>query len=201
LLIDLDGVIRTWDPAGDAAVERHHDLPEGSIVAATFGDGSLLHEVVTGRISDEQWRGEVARRLAPLCGAAAEAVVAQWSQSAGAVDAAVLAVLRSARTAGWRVALVTNATTRLREDLSRLGLEHEFDVVVSSAELGIAKPDPDVFGAACRQLAVDPAACVFVDDTAANVAAAAAVGLDAHLYRGARSLAELLGVKVPGTSV
>jgi hypothetical protein len=41
---------------------------------------------------------------------------------------------------------------------------------------------------------------VFVDDAAANVAAAVAAGMDAHLYQDALSLAELLGVVTPNTA-
>jgi putative hydrolase of the HAD superfamily len=153
-----------------------------------------VHEAVTGRITDEQWRDDVERRLADTCGASAPCVVAEWSRSAGAVDAHVLAVLRSARKDGWHVSLLTNATTRLRDDLARLGLLDELDAVLNSSELGVCKPDPRAFEAACRHLGADPQDCVFVDDGPWNVAAAAAAGMDAHLHRDAHSLAELLGV-------
>lgn len=195
LLIDLDGVLRVWDPTCDAAVESRHGLREGSILEAAFGSGSTLLEAVTGRITDEQWRADVARRLEASCGAAAaQAVVADWSRSAGAVDAEVLAVLRAARADGWQVALLSNATTRLRDDLARLGLHDELDVVLNSSDLGACKPDHWIFEEACRLLAIDPRACVFVDDSPANVSAAADVGMDAHQYRDTRSLADLLGV-------
>jgi putative hydrolase of the HAD superfamily len=169
-------------------------LPAGSIEAAAFGDGSTLREAITGRITDEQWRADVVGRLSATCGRAAPVVVAEWSSAAGVVDAEVLAVVRSARKAGWRVGLLTNATTRLGADLSRLGLDGEFDVVLNSCELGVGKPAPAAFKAACRQLAVEPRRCVFVDDVVANVAAAAEVGMDAHVYRDAQSLADILGL-------
>jgi putative hydrolase of the HAD superfamily len=198
LLIDLDGVLRRWDPERDAALERRHSLPAGSILRAAFGGGSMLHEAVTGRITDQQWRANVATRLGDLCGAAAQLVIAEWSESPGVVDAEVLAVLRSARSDGWHVGLLTNATTRLRDDLTKLGLDDEFDLILNSAELGICKPDPGIFEEACRQLAAEPQACVFVDDAATNVTAAAAAGLNACRYQDAQSLAELLGVSTPG---
>lgn len=153
-----------------------------------------MREVVTGRITDEQWRADIARRLTPWCGAAAVSVVAAWTEPAGSVDDEVLRVLRSARASGWQVGLLTNATTRLRSDLNRLRLDCEFDLIVNSAELGLAKPDPEVFEAACDQFSVDPRECVFVDDNPVNVAAASAVGLVAHLYAGPHALEELLGL-------
>jgi len=108
--------------------------------------------------------------------------VAQWSASAGEVDEEVLAVIRGLR-GRCRVALLSNATTRLRADLDRLGLTAVLDEVFSSAELGLAKPDPDVFRVVCARLGVAPAECGFVDDTAGHVRAAEAVGLVGHRYR------------------
>ena len=194
LLLDLDGVLRVWDPAYDAALEQRHGLPPGALAHAVFGPASLLADAVTGRITDEEWRAHAAEQVARAHGPVAAAVVADWSESAGAVDADVLDVVRRARAAGWRVGLLTNATTRLRADLAHLGLDAELDVVVSSADLGIAKPDPRAFAETCRLLGAAPSDCVLVDDSPTNVAAADAVGLDAHLHQDAAALAALLGV-------
>ena len=193
LLIDLDDVLRTWAPERDASVERRHGMPPGSIAAAAFGEGSSLHAVVTGRITDEEWRADIAVRLAPLCGGSADMAVAEWSESAGAVDVEVLEVVRTLRREGWRVGLLTNATNRLETDLDRLGLLEELDTVINSSALGVAKPDPEVFRLACQAMDATPEECVFVDDLTENVQAARDVGLEAHIFEGAASLAELLG--------
>jgi putative hydrolase of the HAD superfamily len=89
--------------------------------------------------------------------------------------------------------LLSNATDRLRSDLRALSLDDEFDAVFSSAELGVAKPDPEVFARVCTALGRTPEQCLFVDDSAEHVAAAAAVGLTAHLYRSTAGLEEFLG--------
>ena len=148
-------------------------MPPGSITAAAFGEGSSLRSVVTGRVSDAQWRADIAARLAPLCGESAEAAVAEWSESAGAVDLEVLEVLRSVRRNGWRVGLLTNATGRLDADLASLGLLEELDAVINSSELGVAKPDPEVFPLACRLMGATPDECVFVGDVSNGVSSAA----------------------------
>lgn len=194
LLIDLDGVVRTWDPRAVAHLEERYDLPTGSIAVAAFGDVQSLREAVTGRITDAEWRLGIAGRLSSVCGASAPSVVAEWSSPAGTVDADVLTTLRLARRAGWRIGLLTNATSRLETDLARLGLEDEFDAVINSADLGVAKPDVAVFERACAQFGVLPGQCLFVDDSVLNVEGALEAGLDAHVFRGAAWLAEMLGV-------
>jgi putative hydrolase of the HAD superfamily len=183
LVVDLDGVLRIWDPGIVASAERRAGLPPGALDRAAFADAATLRAVVTGRISDAEWRAGIAARLVAVHGEAAAGAVADWSGPCGEVDQRVLAVLREQRRSR-PVALPSNATDRLPRDLQRLGLDGGLDAVVNSSELGLAKPDPEVFVAVCSALGLPPYRCLFVDDQQVNVDAAARVGLRAHPYRG-----------------
>ena len=57
ILTDLDGVIRIWSPEIHRKAERATRLPGGAIPRAAFSD-DLLPLVITGQISDEEWRAE-----------------------------------------------------------------------------------------------------------------------------------------------
>lgn len=116
LLLDLDGVLRSFPPLA----------PELAEIAF---EPALLHRAVTGEITDEQWRLEVGR---------------DWASTPGEVIPEALALVRAARGQCF-VALLSNATTRLESDLAALGLDREFDAVFNSARLGVAKPDPEIF--------------------------------------------------------
>lgn len=61
------------------------------------------------------------------------------------------------------------------------------DIVVSGEER-LVKPDPAIFHRALARFGVAPAETLFVDDNAANVAAAAGVGMNAHQFRDAATL-------------
>lgn len=65
----------------------------------------------------------------------------------------------------------------IRSVLSRLGIEGEVNVVVSSEEVGTGKPDPDVFLEAARRLATNPHDCVVFEDSLVGVQAALAAGM------------------------
>jgi putative hydrolase of the HAD superfamily len=181
VLCDLDGVIRHWPATGD--VERAHGLPPGSLAIAAFSP-SRLNPAITGQITDAQWRAAVASDLGAVCGSAerARAAVNAWSALEPRTDPRVLAWLAQARQA-VPVVLVTNATTRLEEDLARQGLSDVADLVVSSARLGVAKPDPRFYARAAAQAGVPAGRCLFIDDTAANAAAASAAGMTGVHYR------------------
>jgi len=58
-----------------------------------------------------------------------------------------------------------------------------FNVTLFSSVIGIQKPDPLVFQMAYEQLGVKPESCLYVDDAARNLAAAAGVGMSSVLYR------------------
>ena len=190
LVIDLDGVLRHWTGQRTAAIERRHGLPDGSLTATAFAPDRLV-PAVTGRVTDVAWRAGVAEELAHRFGADGEAAVREWSAPVGDVDAEVLRLVRAQRPLRT-VALLSNATDRLRSDLRALSLEDEFDAIFSSAELGVAKPDPEVFRRVCAALGLAPEQCLFIDDSAGHVAAAAAVGLRAHRYRSAAELSDFL---------
>ena len=57
-----------------------------------------------------------------------------------------------------------------------------FDAVLEAAKLGVLKPDPEAFRAAAAALGEDPRRCLFVDDLAANLDGARAVGMAATAF-------------------
>jgi len=90
------------------------------------------------------------------------------------VEPPLVGVLREARSGGVRTALLSDAD-RLGPWFD--GLAGLFDAVVVSGEVGFGKPDPRSYLLAADRLGLAPARCVFVDDLAANVRGAVAVGM------------------------
>lgn len=94
-------------------------------------------------------------------------------------------VERLRQTGRIKVALLTNACIGQDEVMRRKwGLDPRatFDLYVNSAEVGLTKPDPAIFELALARLGVSPGEAIFIDDSAANVQAAANLGIHAiHL--------------------
>jgi putative hydrolase of the HAD superfamily len=69
------------------------------------------------------------------------------------------------RAAGLKVAAVTNASgPQQHTKLADMGITRYFDAVVIAGELGVAKPDPRIFHAACQRLHVEPGEAVHIGD-------------------------------------
>ncbi|MEV0648106.1 HAD family hydrolase [Phytomonospora sp. NPDC050363] len=191
LLCDIDGVLRIWDPEIMAGAEKAHGLPAGTLPAAAFAPHRLV-PAITGEVTDEQWRAAVVEDLAAEHGEqAARAAVAAWTAGAGVVDAEVLELLTAVREHA-KVVLVSNATSRLEDDLAALGLADAVDAIVNTSRIGWAKPDPRVYEHAARVAGVPPQRCLFVDDTEKNVIAARETGMQGLYYRTPADLRAIL---------
>ncbi|MFY1684620.1 HAD family hydrolase [Micromonospora sp. WMMD730] len=188
LLLDFDGVLRHWDPAVAADVEREYGLAAGVLgeIAMHWG---RLQPVLTGQVSHADWMSSVVDALSESVGPQrARAAVEQWQRYRGEVDADVLALVREARAAGIRAGLGTNATDLLDTDLAELGLVGELDVVVNSSVVGVHKPAKEYFQAACAALETPPARVLFVDDEDWAIRGARAAGLSAYRWSGPEGL-------------
>jgi putative hydrolase of the HAD superfamily len=191
LLIDLDGVLRRWDPSVPESVERSYGLPPGALLGTAM-EWDLYRPAVAGELTDADWMAGVASRL-PLSPDRAAAAVAEWQRDRGVVDEEVLGFVREVRAAGRPVGLATNGTDRLRGDLLSLGLAGEVDVVVSSWEIGIHKPAPEFFARACAAVELEPHWVLFVDDDDRAVRGARVAGMPAFRWTGPQDLPYMEG--------
>lgn len=190
LVIDLDGVIRHWDPDYHASVEGRFQLPAGSLAAAALAE-ERLDRVTDGRLAFDDWCHEVGAELAAAHGGDAAALAEAWAAATWHIDLRVVELIDAVREQ-VPVALLSNASSNLRTDLESSGILDLFDAVVGSAELGAAKPAEHAFRTAADRIGVPLERCLFIDDTAIHVEAALALGMRAERFTGADELRELL---------
>ena len=80
---------------------------------------------------------------------------------------------------GIRSAVVTNGTSASqRPKLRNTGIDHLVDAIVVSGEVGVAKPEPEIFRHALAAIEADPRTTLFVgDNPAADIGGAKGLGL------------------------
>ena len=82
-----------------------------------------------------------------------------------------------------QVALISNTNDlQWRFLRPQLPLLERFSALVLSHDLGLAKPDPEIFRSALRRVGSPPGACAFFDDIPAFVEAARALGIQAEVF-------------------
>ena len=177
--LDVDGVV--VDPlrggAGDwtDVAAAHFGIQMGWMHPFFQGPWS---DVVVGRQSVEAALDEALRGQGWSIDA--EEFLTCWLEADAVLHEHVIAAVAGWAAAGAAVALVTNQEHRRAAFLRELlGPSMEIASVVYSAELGVAKPHPEFFLRADRQIRTDcpdAESVVFIDDSEANVRAALAHG-------------------------
>ena len=196
--IDYDSyaaIIRPWivsayDPAGDG--------PGGSYDAAGVNP---VHALERGECTAEEFERLLASLLVRRDGTAVPASGLLTRMFAASVPCdPMFGVMYAARGAGLRTGLLSNSWGV--SDYPRHLFGDLFDAVVISAEVGMRKPEERIFLHAAELIGLEPAACVFVDDIEANVAAAEAVGMTAVLHREPEETVARLGalLGLPGSA-
>ena len=155
---------------------------------------ALLRRLERGELGEEAF----SERFAPLLGVAEHEGLVDRLFAGTRADEAMVGAVRRARAGGVRTGLVSNSWGAGRYD--RDSFPDLFDGVVISGEVGLHKPEPEIFRLAAARVGVPEAACVFVDDLRENCAGAEAVGMTAILHRGAERtlpvLERLLGLRL-----
>jgi len=90
--------------------------------------------------------------------------------------------LEAFKSAGYKLAIVSNAEGQVEADAQRFGLARFFDVIIDSHIVGVAKPDPRIFQIALERLGVAPDEARFAGDIySIDVKGARAAGIESRL--------------------
>lgn len=184
VLCDIDNVIRFYDTSELAGLERDLGLAVGTTMQIAFAPGTDL-PLLLGEITKHEWVRSIAYGLVGRIGlpeARARELGTALAAARSYADEVVVGMLRRVRER-MPLVLVSNASLELEEELTELGLEELAHHVVSSARVGVAKPDRGIYEIAVERAGVGAGRCLFVDDSRTNVEAAAALGMTATHYR------------------
>jgi putative hydrolase of the HAD superfamily len=117
------------------------------------------------------------------------------------VNPGTIEVLADLRAGGTPLALLSNAGADYGSYFRRGPLGDFFSACYVSGELGLLKPNADIYQHVLSDLGVTPAEAVFIDNRAANVAGAEALGITGHVFTEPAGLrAFLTALAAPATS-
>lgn len=97
------------------------------------------------------------------------------------LDARIIELVSKLRSAGLRLGVISNASGDEVAAWPASALAASFESAVFSFEVGLLKPDPEIYAIACRELDVAPHEALFVGDGGAGeLAGAERAGLRAY---------------------
>jgi epoxide hydrolase-like predicted phosphatase len=197
IIFDFGGVMATFfRPELFQTLEAELGLQAASLSEILWRSPEWRLAEVGAIDEQEYWR-----RIAPRLGfhIQAERTQARIHDLQGAlfgdveVDPNMVDLVRRLRSR-YRTGLLSNTSISHPQRLvQRYNLEGLFDVVMLSAAVGLAKPDPAIYRLALQRLRAAPEATVFVDDYEPNAAAAAEQGIEGVHFTGYEALVSALG--------
>ncbi|MEU9851802.1 HAD-IA family hydrolase [Streptomyces sp. NPDC047974] len=180
VILDIGGVLEfTPDTGWVQRWEERLELPLGTVHAR-------MHDIwragSVGSVGEQDVHEQVALRLG-LDAPQVDAFMADlWAEYLGTPNEELIAYLRGLR-GRCRLGILSNSFVGAREREAALYHFDEWaEQLVYSHEIGIEKPDPRAFDAACGAMGARAEDCLFIDDAAVHVEAARATGMQAHLY-------------------
>jgi epoxide hydrolase-like predicted phosphatase len=205
LIVDWGGVLTMpihiaiggWLRA--TGVDRNH---YGSVVRRWVdplpGDSSPVHQLERGELAVEDFEDQLSAALARE-GSTVEAqgLVGKMFADLAIYEDSMTSLVTRAHAAGVRTGLLSNSWGN---EYDRSDWHEMFDAVVISGEVGMRKPEPEIFELALDRIGLPAGECVFIDDLAHNIVAAERAGLVGIVHRTFDETAGELEALFPGAS-
>ena len=182
VIFDMGNVLMTFN--GPYFASCFTDTPEDAALlnAALFGSplwtlldsGTIGHETMT-RYAEHH----LPERLHPNL----HECIAHWPERSEAISDVNELGIRL-KEEGFGVYVLSNASTRIMEQLGHAPVIPYVDGVVVSANERMMKPDPSIYQLLCERYDLDPAECLFVDDNEDNCIGARVAGMHAYHFTG-----------------
>jgi putative hydrolase of the HAD superfamily len=194
LVFDVDGVLVTGhkEKGGWWHVDMKQDLglDPDLFQRAFFTSGWT--EIVCGKLGIEEPLAKTLGEIAPHI--SVDQLLDYWFRQDSGMDKYLLGELEALRSrSNIGLCLATNQEHRRAQYLWKgLGLEHYFDAIHYSADIGHQKPEPAFFAAVENRTGFDGCHLLFFDDQERNVLAARERGWNAHMWTGLATLEEAL---------
>lgn len=178
LLVDFGGVLTTNIWHSFKAFSDSEGLDADAIKDSFRGDApgiQLLRRLEKGEIADADFEAQFGALLGVEPSDLIDRLFAGLRP-----DDKVIAAVTAVKASGVPTGLISNSWGTGIYDRAPL---HIFDAAVISGDVGLHKPQPEIYHLGAERLGVPVTDCIFVDDLRENIAGAEAVGMRGLLHR------------------
>ena len=138
----------------------------------------VLRRANTGTITREAFQAEVAARLGLS--------VKVWQEISNREERPnipLLEYIRDELKPAYKIGMLSNANKGTLKERIPSQWQEIFDDIVVSGEVGMIKPDPEIFELSAKNLGIHPKEAIFTDDREQYLQGARAVGMQTILFK------------------
>lgn len=185
LIFDFGGVLIDLDR--QRCIDHFHRLGVEDVeqLLSLYQQQDFFHRYETGEISSDEFRAVIRSKTTQTLTDAQ--IDEAWNSFLLTIPEYKLEALLSLRQ-HYMVYLLsnTNAThwqyaTERAFRMKAFRVEDYFEQIFLSFEMGVVKPDAEIFKRVLAETGINPAETLFLDDSPANCRAAEALGINTHL--------------------
>lgn len=182
IIFDFGGPIVEWEASADVVYHKHEDHRnlERDTLRKLFNP-----YIVGGAVGDFYSITDFLDKTKPSIEMTVEELneIFDEANTAMQVRPEMVAYIEELKKK-YKIALLSNFTSGLEKFLQEIfNIYHLFDVVISSYNVKIKKPDPRIYEHTLEKLGVKPAEAVFIDDLEENVKGAEAIGIKGIVFK------------------
>lgn len=180
MVFDMGNVCLVFDP--DLHISPYVDNEEDhrAIHKALYESKEWI-QADAGEISADEVVSRVRTSLPERLWGTLERVYDNWPKHWVEIPE-MTALIDEIHRAGYRVYLLSNASTRFRSYYKSFPVFNAFDDFFISAEEKCLKPNADIYEKFCKKFSLQPEECFFVDDLAENIQGAKDYGMDGYVF-------------------
>lgn len=175
IVFDMGMVLLRFEPA--LFIER--------VGAAEEDKALLLREVYQslewarmdrGSMTESEAAESICRRLPARLHETVHELVDRWDRPILPIEG-MEQLIAELKDKGYGIYLLSNASRRQHEYWPRVPVSRCFDGTLISADVGLVKPQPEIYRLLCETFSLEADECVFVDDAIINAEAAFLCGM------------------------
>jgi len=190
LVFDMGNVLIAYDP-GLFIRQRGFEGEDADLLLKNVFLSEEWKHIDDGSMTEDEMIAALREKLPPRLMPAARDLILHWEEPHREIPG-MYELIRDLRERGFRIFLLSNTAPRQRAYWPTLSFSVFFEGTLISAEEHQTKPGVEIFRTFLDRFGLDPAECLFIDDSEANVKAAESVDMQAIVFRGAENLKEEL---------
>lgn len=184
VLIDLDmhkcfENIRALGVDLDALSKSSDSSEQGATICEGITASGMMHLYQIGKVSTEEFIGLMLRLNGE--GNTFQQLLDAWNSCLLTIPDYKLDFIKELRQQGYAIYLLSNTNDAhwkyIEENSFPVPVSHYFDRCFLSQEMGMAKPNADIFESVLQQIGIPAKECLFLDDSKANCDAAEKLGI------------------------
>lgn len=182
IIFDMGNVMLVYDPARFVARETADPDEQALLMRAIF-NAPEWPMMDSGALDEPDFEAIALKKLPERLHASARRLIYAWERPIIPMPG-MAELIADCKAKGMGIYLLSNASRRQRAYWPSIPGSAYFDGGVVSAFERQVKPNPDIFHTLLDRYHLDPADCLFVDDTLPNVQTARALGMRGFHFTG-----------------